>query len=229
MKQARPFDLVIFDCDGVLVDSETIACSTVASALGRHGIPCTTSEVMALFLGRSSTVITDHYARTANGPLPPGFMAEWRAQLFEAFARELKPIEGIRALVEALDVPYCVASSSDQQRIEIALRKCHLWDLFQGRIFSTSMVANGKPAPDVFLLAASTHGVKPERCLVIEDSVSGITAAKAAGMTAYGFKGGGHFSVLDQTAELARAGADRVIGSMSELQPFVLPCRRRHR
>ncbi|MBA3772400.1 MAG: HAD family hydrolase [Ramlibacter sp.] len=218
MRLARAFDLVIFDCDGVLVDSETIACATVASVLTRHGMPCDLPEVLTLFLGRSAKDVTEHYVQMAHRPLPLGFVQGWRAQLLEAFARELKPIDGVRELVEALEIPYCLASSSDEERIELALRKTGLWDLFEGRIFSTTMVANGKPAPDVFLLAASRGGAAPGRCLVIEDSVSGILAAKAAGMTAYGFNGGSHFSVLDQTQALVEAGADRIVGSMKEIQ-----------
>jgi len=214
----RAFDLVIFDCDGVLVDSETIACTAVAKLLTRYGLPCDATEVLGLFLGRSANVLMDHYVHMAKRPLPLEFAVDWRAELFEAFARELEAIEGTREVIEALRVPYCVASSSDPERVEFVLRKTGLWHLFQRRIFSTSMVANGKPAPDVFLLAASTSGVAPDRCLVIEDSVSGITAAKAAGMTVYGFNGGSHFDVLDQTHKLVEAGADRVIGSMGELQ-----------
>lgn len=215
---ARAFGLVIFDCDGVLIDSETISCSTVASILARHGVPTDMPEVLARFLGRSANAVTDHYVRTAKRPLPLYFVEEWRTQLFEAFARNLTPIEGAREAIEALGIRYCLASSSDEARIELTLRKTALWDLFEGRIFSATMVANAKPAPDVFLLAAAAANVAPERCLVVEDSVTGITAAKAAGMTAYGFTAGSHFDITDQTQELLRAGADRIIGSMKELQ-----------
>jgi HAD superfamily hydrolase (TIGR01509 family) len=212
------FELVIFDCDGVLIDSETISCSTVVSIMARHGVSCDLPEVLARFLGRSANAVTDHYVRMAKRPLPLYFVDEWRAQLFEAFSRDLTPIEGTREAIEALGVPYCLASSSDEERIELTLRKTALWDLFEGRIFSTTMVANGKPAPDVFLFAASAFGVVPQRCLVVEDSVNGITAAKAARMTAYGFTAGSHFAVMDQTHELLGAGADCIIGSMKELQ-----------
>ena len=215
---AGAFELVIFDCDGVLIDSETISCSTVANIMARHGVACELPEVLSRFLGRSAAAVTDHYVRMAKRPLPQYFVHEWRAQLFEAFSRDLTAIEGTREAIKALGVPYCLASSSDEERLELTLRKAALWDLFEGRIFSTTMVANGKPAPDVFLLAASATGVAPHRCLVVEDSVNGITAAKAAGMTAYGFTAGSHFAVLDQTQELLGAGADRIIGSMKELQ-----------
>jgi HAD superfamily hydrolase (TIGR01509 family) len=215
---ANAFELVIFDCDGVLIDSETISCSTVASVMARHGVACDLPEALARFLGRSADAVTDHYMHVAKRPLPQDFVREWRLQLFDAFSRNLNPVEGARESIEALGVPYCLASSSDEERIELALRKTELWDLFEGRIFSTTMVAHGKPAPDIFLLAASAAGVAPEHCLVVEDSVNGITAAKAAGMTAYGFTAGSHFSVLDQTQDLLGAGADRIIGSMQELR-----------
>lgn len=214
---AGAFELVIFDCDGVLIDSETISCSAVASVMARYGVACDLPEVLSRFLGRSASAVTDHYVRVAKRPLPEDFVHEWRTRLFEAFERDLTAIEGTRDAIEALGVPYCLASSSDEERLELTLRKTALWDLFEGRIFSTSMVANGKPAPDVFLLAAATAGIAPHRCLVIEDSVNGITAAKAAGMTAYGFTAGSHYAVLDQQALLG-AGADCIIGSMPELQ-----------
>jgi HAD superfamily hydrolase (TIGR01509 family) len=129
----------------------------------------------------------------------------------------LLAIPGIRAAVEALPVPYCVASSSDGERIAFMLRKTALWDLFDGRVFSTTMVRHGKPAPDLFLLAAATMGIPPAQCLVIEDSVSGIAAAKAAGMTAWGFTGGSHFSVVDRTQDLLAAGADGILSAIAEL------------
>lgn len=217
-RPASAFDLVIFDCDGVLIDSETISCTAVTRIMARHGVACDLPEVLSRFLGRSASAVTDHYVSVAKRPLPKDFVDEWRNHLFEAFARDLTAIEGTRQAVEALGVPYCVASSSDEERLEFTLRKTALWDLFEGRIFSTTMVANGKPAPDVFLLAAATAGVAPQRCLVIEDSVNGITAAKAAGMTAYGFTAGSHFAVIDQEPALLGAGADRIIGSMHELQ-----------
>jgi HAD superfamily hydrolase (TIGR01509 family) len=212
------FKLVIFDCDGVLVDSEIISCQTVANLLTRHGVACDLPAALTRFLGRAAHVVTDDFVRVAKAPLPPDFVTQWRTELFEEFARSLSQIPGARAAIEALDVPYCVASSSDEERIELALRKTGLWDLFEGHVFSSTMVARGKPAPDVFLLAASVAGVDPEQCLVVEDSVSGIRAAKAAGMTAFGFTAGSHFAVLNQTEALIGAGADAIVGSMRELQ-----------
>lgn len=215
---AASFDLVIFDCDGVLVDSEVISCGLVAEMMRQFGADHDLLQALRRYLGRPSTVVTDDYVQLSGQPLPADFVKEWRSQLFDEFDAKLESIPGVRAAVEALPVPYCVASSSDEERIEFCLRATRLWPLFEGRIFSTTMVANGKPAPDLFLLAASQMGAAPHRCLVIEDSVSGIKAGKAAGMVTWGFSGGSHYAVLDQTEDLIAAGADRVMNRMSELR-----------
>jgi len=215
------FDLVIFDCDGVLVDSEVISCRTVARMFERHGVRCDLATVLTRYLGRPASTVTDDFARLARRPLPPGFVDDWRAELFEAFARDLLPMPGAREAVEALRlsaIDYCLASSGDEERIEVALRKAGLFDFFEGRIFSTTMVERGKPAPDLFLLAAATRGVTPGRCVVVEDSVAGIVAARAAGMTAVAFTAGSHYRVLDQTQPLLDAGASCVAASMPELR-----------
>jgi HAD superfamily hydrolase (TIGR01509 family) len=204
----------------VLVDSEVISCRTLADILSPLDPSYDLQTVMRRYLGRPSSVVVEDYERMTGRPASGDFTEGWRARLFAAFARELQPVEGVRSVVEALASDYCVASSSDEERIEICLRKAELWDLFEGRIFSTTRVRRGKPAPDLFLLAARERGVAPERCLVIEDSVSGVTAAKAARMTAYGLAAGSHFAVLDQRQALLDAGADKVLESWRELAPM---------
>ncbi|MBD3844352.1 HAD family hydrolase [Bosea sp. SSUT16] len=212
-----PFDLVILDCDGVLVDSEVISCRTLVDILSPFDPSYDLETVMRRYLGRPSYAVIQDYERMTGRPASVDFMRNWRAQLFAAFSSELQPVEGVRSAVEAFGSDYCVASSSDAERIEICLRKTDIWDLFEGRIFSTTRVRHGKPAPDLFLLAASERGVAPERCLVIEDSVSGVMAAKSAGMTAYGLAAGSHFAILDQRQALLAAGADRLFESWQEL------------
>jgi HAD superfamily hydrolase (TIGR01509 family) len=215
------FDLVIFDCDGVLVDSEILSCGTVVRAFARYGVACDLSTVVKRYLGRPASTVTDDYVRLARRPLPAGFVADWRADLFQAFAQHVAAMPGAREAVEALPqfgMDYCLASSGDEERIEVALHKAGLFDLFEGRIFSTTMVERGKPAPDLFLLAAATRGVAPSRCVVVEDSVAGVTAARAAGMTAVAFTGGSHFRVMDQTQPLLDAGASYVARSMAEVR-----------
>jgi len=212
-----PFDLVILDCDGVLVDSETISCRTLVDILSPFDPSYDLEMVMRRYLGRPASAVIEDYERMTGRLASADFTQGWRAQLFAAFTRDLKPVEGVRGAVEALGGDYCVASSSDEERIEICLRKTGLWDLFEGRIFSTTRVQRGKPAPDLFLLAARERGAAPERCLVIEDSVSGVTAAKAAGMTAYGLAAGSHFAILDQRQALLAAGADQILESWQDL------------
>jgi HAD superfamily hydrolase (TIGR01509 family) len=215
------FDLVIFDCDGVLVDSEIISCSIVARMMAPLGSPYDLSQALTRYLGRPATAVTDDYVQLTGRSLPDGFMVAWRKELFDDFNRELTQIAGVREAIATIGLPYCLASSSDEERIEFCLRKTGLMELFEGQIYSTTMVTNGKPAPDLFLLAANQMGATPQRCLVVEDSVSGIKAAKAAGMTACGFTGGSHFAVLDLTHELIGAGADHVVGSMKDLSIHV--------
>ena len=211
------FDLVVFDCDGVLVDSESISCGTLVELLSPLDPTYDLPFVMRRYLGRPSGTVLADYERLSGRPVPDSFRRDWRALLFERFRTSLAPIPGIRPVVESLACDYCVASSSDEERIELSLRATGLWDLFEGRIFSTTRVSRGKPAPDLFLLAARERGVAPERCLVIEDSVSGVAAARAAGMTVYGLTAGSHFAVLDQSEALLAAGAHRLLGAWREL------------
>ena len=214
------FDLIILDCDGVLVDSETISCRTLVDILSPLDPDYDLETVMRRYLGRPASAVVEDYERMTGRPAPESFRQDWRTRLFSAFSAALEPVSGVRAAVTAFGTDYCVASSSDEERIEHCLRRTGLWDLFAGRIFSTTRVARGKPAPDLFLLAARERGAAPERCLVIEDSVSGVMAAKAAGMTVYGLTAGSHFAVLDQRSALVAAGADRLLGSWHE---FALP------
>lgn len=211
------FDLVILDCDGVLVDSETLSCRTLVDILSPFDPGYDLPQVMRRYLGRPSSAVIEDYERMTGRPAPSSFILDWRERLFSSFRSDLMPVDGVREAVEALESDYCVASSSDEERIEFCLRRTGLWNLFDGRIFSTTRVKRGKPAPDLFLLAARERGVSPERCLVIEDSVSGVKAAKAAGMTAFGLTAGSHFAVLDQRQALIEAGADRLFASWREL------------
>ncbi|MFC0245524.1 HAD family hydrolase [Falsochrobactrum ovis] len=211
------FDLVIFDCDGVLVDSEIISCGAVAEVLTRHGVPTELDDALRSFLGRPASVVTDAFTQQTKKPVPDTFVSSWREHLFARFERELVAVKGIRSAIEAIPLPRCVASSSDEERLQISLGQTGLLALFEGNIFSTTMVKNGKPAPDLFLFAARQMGATASRCVVIEDSPSGVKAAKAAGMTTIGFTGGSHFSVVDNTESLHHAGADYILKDAAEL------------
>jgi HAD superfamily hydrolase (TIGR01509 family) len=209
-------DLLIFDCDGVLIDSELIACRIVAETLTEAGYQSTARDIIA-FVGKSSR---DMYARLADRfgrALPDDLDARLGQALRRAFAAELQPMAGVDALLCGLaGTRRCVASSSGLERIRHSLGCTGLLGHFGDALFSASMVARGKPAPDLFLHAAAAMGVPPARCVVIEDSVPGIEAAVAAGMAAIGFTGGAHCGT-DHAARLTRAGAARVAPSMEEL------------
>lgn len=183
------FDLVIFDNDGVLVDSEPIACDVLAGLLTSYGLPTTFDDVVRDYLGGSLGRTREIAERRLGRPLPEDLSDRFHAELFSRYQSELRPVDGIVELIEGLDSPFCVASSGTHERIRESLRVTGLLDRFDGRIFSASDVANGKPDPDLFLLAARTMGTPPDRCLVIEDSPIGIEAASRAGMASIGYAG----------------------------------------
>jgi HAD superfamily hydrolase (TIGR01509 family) len=213
-------DLIIFDCDGVLVDSEVLSCRCLSQVLAGYGIDLEVDQALDLFLGRSTTAVLEHYQALGRS-VPQQFTTELRAGVFAAFRSGLCPIEGVGSVLERLQIPHCVASSSDVDRVAFSLSLTGLAPHFDGRLYTSQMVARGKPAPDLFLYAADKMQAAPGRTLVIEDSVSGVTAAKAAGMTVWGFVGGSHYQSRDGKAILREAGADRVFGRMADFwQPI---------
>ncbi len=201
---------MIFDCDGVLVDSEPTANRVMAEAISGAGLPITTEECMRVFMGRrwedSLAMIEERLGR----PLPPSFGDDYRARRDESFERELEPVAGIADAIARIPLERCVASSGTDERIRFVLGLTGLLELFEGRIFSAHEVEHGKPAPDLFLHAAQETGHDPGRCAVIEDSRVGIEAGVAAGMSVFGYCG--H---LD--AETVGAAGARPFGSMAEL------------
>ena len=211
-------DLVIFDCDGVLVDSEVLSCSCLSDALAAHEIELDVQNVLELFVGRNVAAVRD-YCRAMDRPLPDDFSRELARQVRKRFAGSLLPIDGIGSVLERLRVPTCVASSSDLERVAFSLELTGLSRYFGERLYTSQMVKRGKPAPDLFLYAAAAMRASPARTLVIEDSVSGVQAGKAAGMTVWGFVGGCHYAARDGRAILVEAGADRVFARMSEFWP----------
>jgi HAD superfamily hydrolase (TIGR01509 family) len=208
-------DLVIFDCDGVLVDSEELSCRCLAEAMVQAGIAMSTGRALELFLGRSTAAVIE-YAAAAGKSLPTSFLPDLALQVRETFRSQLKPITGVAAVLTDLRLPYCVASSSDLARVRFSLELTGLASSFGPRLYTSQMVKHGKPAPDLFLHAASAMGAAPRRTLVIEDSVSGVTAAKAAGMKVWGFVGGAHYRLADGSALLRQAGADRIFAAMTD-------------
>jgi HAD superfamily hydrolase (TIGR01509 family) len=210
--QDRP-DLIIFDCDGVLVDSEVLSCQCLSDVLATYGITLELAAALELFLGRSTAAVLQHYAGQGRA-LPDGFQAHLKLRVREMFEASLQPITGIASLLETLPMPHCVASSSDIDRVSFSLARTGLASYFGDRLFTSQMVARGKPAPDLFLYTADQMRAAPARTLVIEDSVSGVAAAKAAGMQVWGFSGGSHYQSRDGRGILRAAGADRVFDRM---------------
>lgn len=210
--------LLIFDCDGVLVDSEPLACQVDADVLNALGLPYTADDIARQFVGKSMRDMIARIEADHGCALPPDFAEQVNKALFARFETDLKPIPGVREAILSLPYPRCVASSSVPERIALSLRVTDLADLFD-HIFSATQVARGKPAPDLFLFAAEQMGAKPEDCAVIEDSPAGVQAAIAAGMRVIGFTGGSHcgpnhanvlrqvgaVTIIETTADLASA------------------------
>lgn len=186
------FDLVIFDCDGVLIDSEIISARMLVAELSRLGLDIDLAYVERNFLGRSYPVVMETIRREFGLDLPPDFEAQYREALLAAFQQELKVVPHVQEVLDGIGVPFCVATSSSPRRVEMSLRLVGLSGLIGDRVFTSTLVQRGKPAPDLFLYAAERMGARPDRTLVIEDSLTGIRAGLAAGMTVWRFVGGSH-------------------------------------
>ncbi|MER5372238.1 HAD family hydrolase [Streptomyces sp. NPDC002553] len=208
-----PYDLVIFDNDGVLVDSEPISNRLLAAYLTELGHPTSYEDSIRDYMGSAMHRIHDLVLERTGQRLPAEFDDEFHRRVFEAFARELRPVDGVVGVLEKLtagEVPYCVASSGSHERIRVGHRTTGLDRWFEeSRIFSAQDVGKGKPAPDLFLHAAERMGVAPARCVVVEDSPLGVRAAGAAGMDVYGF------TRMTPAADLAEAS--QLFADMSEL------------
>jgi HAD superfamily hydrolase (TIGR01509 family) len=185
--------LVIFDCDGVLIDSEIISATVLLEELARHGVAIEMSHVLEHFIGHPYAVVAGKIAAIAGGPLSASFESDYRARLLRRFDAELRAIPGVRDVLDNLAIPFCAATSSHPERAQRSLRAAGLSNRFGDRVYTVSMVARPKPAPDLFLHAAEAMQVDPKQCLVIEDSDLGIAAAQAAGMIAWQFTGGSHY------------------------------------
>jgi HAD superfamily hydrolase (TIGR01509 family) len=214
------FDLVIFDCDGVLVDSELISCRAHAQTLSRHGYAITEQKVLERFLG-----VSDREARltieTETGRLlPDDFEAQVKAATLQFYAGDLRAIANVGEAIAAIDLPKCVASSGTPEKIRHGLTCAGLYDVLAPHIFSATQVKRGKPAPDLFLFAAEQMQASPARCVVIEDSVPGVSGARAAGMSVLGFHGGSHCRP-GHGDKLREAGAATIFDDMRHLPALI--------
>jgi HAD superfamily hydrolase (TIGR01509 family) len=181
------FDLVIFDCDGVLIDSERLAIRTESQILHELGWPLSEAEVIDLFVGRSAVYMQSVIEEKIGRPID--WQAVFEDRVREACERELVPVDGVVAALDEITTPSCVASSSSHRMLDFKLGLTGLAERFAGRVYSAEDVAHGKPDPAVFLFAAASMDVAPNRCAVIEDSVSGVEAGLAAGMAVFAFSG----------------------------------------
>jgi HAD superfamily hydrolase (TIGR01509 family) len=220
--------LAIFDLDGVLIDSEVIASNVVARAMLIRGIAISAEDVVTRYTGRQArdivTLITqDHRIR-----FPDGFADELEGMILAELLVGLKPVRGMLDLLAQLTgMPWCVASNSGEARIRRCLKVSGLIPAFAPRLFSADKVARGKPAPDVYLHAAQEMSAAPGDCLVIEDTVTGVSAGKAAGMTVAGFLGGAHCLAADHGVRLQQAGADFIVPDSAALGRLIASLRRR--
>lgn len=208
--------LVIFDCDGVLIDSEGIACAADAEALTDLGYPITTEQVVQRFAGMPSEAMYRIIEEDWGRALPPDFHTRVKDVVIEKYRSELQPIPGAAEVLSRLTLPKCVASSSAPAKLALGLVETELYEMVYPHIFSVALVAKGKPHPDLFLYAANAFNTDPAECLVIEDSIAGVTAASAAGMPCIGFTGGSHCPP-DHDEKLLEAGAYSVVKDLMQI------------
>jgi HAD superfamily hydrolase (TIGR01509 family) len=214
-------ELVIFDCDGVLVDSEPLSIRVLLDVVAKAGVVIDETVAYRLFLGRSMAAVAATLEAEYGLAMTDGHLAEARARLYESFRRDLKPTLGVSAALQVLALPRCVASSSQPERIRLSLSITGLLERLEPHIYSASMVENGKPAPDLFLYAARSMGFRPERCVVIEDSAAGIEAAKHAGMRVLAYTGGSHAPLCNLREAVAALDPDRIFDDMAELPGLI--------
>ena len=207
----KRFALVIFDCDGVLVDSEVITSRVFAGMLNELGIPATVEEVFDKFVGRSMAQCLEVIEELLGREVPADFAQRYHVRTALALKSELKAVPGIELTLDEIRLPYCVASNGSHEKMQTTLGITGLLPKFQGQLFSVTQVARGKPFPDVFLYAAAKSGVAPSACAVIEDTPTGVTAGVAAGMTVYGY------CAHTPARRLIEAGAYHTFDRMSDL------------
>lgn len=213
------FAAILWDCDGCLIDSEAIACGHAAEELTAAGYSISMQDYVLRFAGKSRSdihsIIRIETGLDLDGLIDPEETLHKRNQLFR---EKLQPIDGIRETLDAISLPMAIASGSEFERLEYTLGITSLFDRFVPHVYSSEVVANGKPAPDIFLYAANRIGVAPAECLVIEDSENGVRAGKAAGMIVCGFLGGSH--IINRQAHAQRLkllGADMILEDIREL------------
>lgn len=203
--------LVIFDCDGVLVDSERLCHEALRQTLADEGVELTLEQAFAHFMGTSEAVLLDIVERLIERPVPGDFIARFGARSFDAFRSDLQAVDGVHDVIRGLGARYCVASNGPKEKMRFTLGHTGLLPHFEDRLFSADDVSRPKPAPDLFLHAARTMGAQPAECIVIEDSPTGVKAARAAGMRVLGY------AAMTPAERLRDAGADTLFDHMKQL------------
>lgn len=206
----RP-ELVIFDCDGVLVDSERLSHKVLQQMLAERGAVLSMEAMYERFMGSSLARCLELVGQSIGAPVPADFLPQFNTRCVEAFEQSLAPVPGVEQVLATLRLPHCVASNGPHEKMRFTLAHTGLLPRFAGRIFSAEDVPRPKPAPDVFLHAAAMLGAAATGCVVVEDSATGVAAARAAGMRVLGF------AAMGQAAQLLTAGAHEVFADMSEL------------
>lgn len=211
--------LVIFDCDGVLVDSERLSHTVMREMLAERGVGLSFDETVDRFIGTSLAVCLARVGELLGGAPPADFRAEFAQRTQAAFAAGLSTVPGVERVLDALAMPYCVASNGNRAKVDFTLGHTGLLPRFAGRIFTADDVQHPKPAPDLFLFAARSMGTEPARTTVVEDTPTGIAAARAAGMRAIGY------AAMTPAARLVAAGADAVVATMAEVSVLLSDAR----
>ena len=210
--------LIIFDFDGVIAESEVPANAVLAECVTELGVPTTLEDSYHLYMGRRFVDVIAAVEASLGRALPPGFPADYQARTLARFRRELRLVEGAREYIDAFaQTPRCIASSSSPDRLAVCLEVLDLADVFGDHVFSASAVPRGKPHPDIFLHAAEKMGTEPGRCIVIEDSASGVEAGVAAGMTVIGLLAASHIQ-RGHGERLRAAGARHVAATFKEAE-----------
>ncbi len=208
------YDAIIFDCDGVIVDTETISNTLYTSMLGKLGLKVDERVLLEQFTGFSNEETLENAAKLLGRPLPEDFDTEYRQRFQEIITTQLEPIEGVRQLLKKIPCPIAMATNARRKEMDLKLNKIELSDTFSTR-FCIEDVKNGKPAPDLYLKAAKALGVDPKNCIVIEDSATGISAGCAAGMTVFAYN-----EVISAETQIA-AGATESFSSMAALEKLL--------
>jgi len=212
----KKVNLIIFDCDGVLVDSEKICIQALRDLLGKHGISRSYQEVVDTFHGLSQSQTTDQLNVIFKANIPADFSRLFVITSLQRLQNELKPVEGVHALLNEITIPFCVASNGTRSKVISSLSITGLLEKFKGRIFCAEDVKNPKPHPELFLMAANTLSVRPENCLVVEDSIAGIQAARAAGMRVYAYPG------VTSREKLLAANPSMILSEMKDMRDIIL-------